>query len=264
MVHWIAKRPSKSKVHRLRLLSRRLRSAWPILQKISPGKGLKGGEKSLAKLTRILGTIRSLDVSKELLQQRLQIEDPKASLSFLPKTLGKKADRARQTIDKKAWRKKVRKVERYFGPIIGLTPPESNVFAAAVQESTERGSDKVLHSWKSFENKKTLKSLHRLRIALKKWRYSLEIEVQCLGGAQREQLLKAKSLQDQLGEIHDLQVVLSCLEAKSLRRKSKRQGATKRLRKLRNSLRWEIQGKAQDFLLGGRKPLFSLISTRSP
>jgi len=258
----IVEDPSKDVVHRLRVLTRRLRASWEILEKIKPTKLLKKGKKSLEKISDVLGEIRSLDVSTQLLKKKME-EYPRRMGMALKKALKKKARKARNPLNNSKFQKKLDRSQEALDEVASLEFGEAAIFSAILSETQTEGAEEVLQSWKVFEEKKTLSSLHGLRIALKKWRYSREIEEQISLKTREPTSDKVKALQERLGDIHDLEVLSELLKTKSLCRKAKLMRRAKPLRQLRKALKWEIKGRTQDLLMEGRKPLFTLVHTRS-
>jgi len=71
-------------VHRLRVVSRRIRSALPILEDCFPKKRFKRSMKEIKKIARLLGFARDTDVQIEFVQNYIDsIEKPNPGVEFL-------------------------------------------------------------------------------------------------------------------------------------------------------------------------------------
>src|SRR5262245_53967973 len=69
---------SRGKIHDLRVLTRRLRAFCGVLTQVKKTRPLSRFEKSLRKFTRILGPVRSYDVSYAKLKKKLYPADQKS------------------------------------------------------------------------------------------------------------------------------------------------------------------------------------------
>ena len=103
--------------------------------------------------------------------------------------------------------------------------------------------------------------LHALRIDLKKWRYLLEIKEKCLGLDLKNVLPQLRSLQNHLGDIHDIEVLWDHLSQPDLQAvKKKTRSAWK---ELLDQLESEMDKKMADFYNEGEKYLVQLLPLRS-
>lgn len=198
----------RGQVHATRVLSRRLRAAFGIIVKMGKNPVLKKIGRDLRSLTRLLGPIRSMDVTVKLWEERLR--GLPAARQLL---LGAVAGRLR------AKRKRLRKKVRDDGPIPSLQrvtvakldrllkalPPEN--FSDPFHLKFGKATRKAEAARRKFSENPTLKRLHELRIGLKKWRYLAEIRSSCFNPLPKSFFLKLKSVQDELGALHDLDVL---------------------------------------------------------
>ncbi len=188
-------------VHDLRVALRRCRTMAEALSEVNPDHGWRGLKKESRELFRSLGALRDTQVEQEWLKKLSAPGDPvrKHLLQVLAGSQKEhriKARRALGDFDRKGWRKSVQKLRgkaQFF-------PLDSVVFqrlaltrlneAAELFERARKGRSRI--AW------------HRLRIGLKGFRYTLENFM-----PQRYQPWAGdlKRIQDQLGEVHDLDVL---------------------------------------------------------
>src|SRR5580698_6666615 len=188
-------------VHDLRVALRRCRTMADALSEVNPDRGWRELKKVSRKLFRALGALRDTQVEQEWLKKLSAPGDPvrKHMLKVLAgaqKEHRAKARGALDDFDRKGWRKSVQRLRgkaQFF-------PLESVVFqrlaltrlneAAELNERARKNRSRI--AW------------HRLRIGLKGFRYTLENFM-----PQRHAPWSAdlKRIQDQLGEVHDLDVL---------------------------------------------------------
>jgi len=188
-------------VHDLRVALRRCRTMAEALSEVNPDHGWRGLKKESRELFRSLGVLRDTQVEQEWLKKLSAPGDPVRKhllqvLAASQKEHRMKARRALGDFNRKGWRKSVQKLRgkaQFF-------PLDSVVFqrlaltrlneAAELYERARKGRSRI--AW------------HRLRIGLKGFRYTLENFM-----PQRYQPWAGdlKRIQDQLGEVHDLDVL---------------------------------------------------------
>lgn len=201
-------------IHDARVWSRRLQQ---ILNLLTSGDGKKNRPRKLARslrrIRRILGRPRNLDVTIQLVQDRI--------------------DGASNPVVRDAWdqlrvylvQRRGRAVERSRDKLRGFDLVD---FAArardlidgpgqGVEDSLANGVAGALHDWRAAidtaKSKPGTEEVHALRIAGKRLRYRVELLAE-LGHAQAKTWVKSlRLLQDQLGTWHDRQVLVeTCAE----------------------------------------------------
>lgn len=188
-------------VHDLRVALRRCRTMVDALSEVNPDHGWRGLKKQSRELFRTLGALRDTQVQQEWLKKLSAPEDPVREhllkvLAGAQKQHRMKARRALGDFDRKDWRKSVQKLRgkaQFF-------PLESVVFQRLALTRLNEAAE--LHE-RARKNRSRI-AWHRLRIALKGFRYTLENFM-----PQRHAPWSAdlKRIQDQLGEVHDLDVL---------------------------------------------------------
>jgi CHAD domain-containing protein len=188
-------------VHDLRVALRRCRTMVDALSEVNPDHGWRGLKKQSRELFRALGALRDTQVQQEWLKKLSAPGDPVREqllkvLAGAQKERRVKARRALGDFDRKGWRKSVQKLRgkaQFF-------PLESVVFQRLALTRLNEAAE--LHE-RARKNRSRI-AWHRLRIGLKGFRYTLENFM-----PQRHAPWSAdlKRIQDQLGEVHDLDVL---------------------------------------------------------
>ncbi len=196
-------------VHQARVASRRLREAVPVLAKDIESRKGKKAQRALGKLTRALGVVRELDVTLAVLDG-LAREDGALAPAVDEVRLHVVAERERRRVRmlERLKRVDVPKLERRLAAI-GLALQESSSEhwrAALASRIAKRGKAlgaAIAAAGQLYEAER----LHRVRIAVKKLRYALEIAAGTGTEAAAPLLGTLKRAQDALGRLHDLQVL---------------------------------------------------------
>jgi CHAD domain-containing protein len=196
-------------VHDLRVALRRCRTMADALSEVNPSSGLRKIKKASRDLFHALGDLRDAQVERAWVKELGPASDAvrKHMLRMLPLHEKKRrgmAERALDRFDRKAWKRLARKLAskaRFF-------PMESIVFqrlalarlnaAVELYQKARRGRSGV--AW------------HRLRIGLKRFRYVVENFLPQHSDVWGEDL---KRMQDQLGDVHDLDVLRTTIRRES-------------------------------------------------
>src|SRR5580658_2122715 len=188
-------------VHDLRVALRRCRTMADAMSEVNPDHGWRGLKKESRQLFRALGALRDTQVEQEWLKKLSAPGDPirKHLLKALAQSQRDhrvKARRALGDFDRKDWRKSVQKLRekaQFF-------PLESVVFQRLALTRLNEASELYERARKN----RSRIAWHRLRIGLKGFRYTLENFMPQRHQPWSEDL---KRIQDQLGEVHDLDVL---------------------------------------------------------
>jgi CHAD domain-containing protein len=188
-------------VHDLRVALRRCRTMVDALSEVNPDHGWRGLKKQSRELFRALGALRDTQVQQEWLKKLSAPGDPVRKhllkvLAGAQKEHRVKARRALGDFDRKDWRKSVQKLcgKAQFFPL------ESVVFQRLALTRLNEAAE--LHE-RARKNRSRI-AWHRLRIGLKGFRYTLENFMPQRHAPWSRDL---KRIQDQLGEVHDLDVL---------------------------------------------------------
>jgi len=169
-------------VHRMRVASRRLRAGLRFFGVRCPPE--------LRRLGHVLGAVRALDVHRALLRDAPQ-RCPVLERRFAQ-------ERRRRVAE-------LQRLYRAMNPVVWQQRP---VDAHRVLERLRQTMEKRL---RQFEKKESRAAFHRLRIAVKKYRYGLEI-----AGATKP-VKPLKRLQELMGACHDVETLLKELPPGALR-----------------------------------------------
>jgi len=208
-----AAKGNRDALHHARVASRRIREALPLL---SAGDRARRLERKVRKITQALGPVRELDVALEILDEiEARGEAPRAALARLRQAVAREREvlqaemrRRLDACDLDTLRKRALGVARRHGhdKTRASRDPEQLLRAHA---RAARRAERLRTAIRNAGSLYLPDRLHDVRIALKKLRYSLEILRQ-LGGVRTPARLKTLSrVQDTLGRMHDLEVLIA-------------------------------------------------------
>jgi CHAD domain-containing protein len=185
-------------VHDLRVALRRCVSIADIHTALDPFDVWGEMRKTGRKLFKHLGDLRDVQIMRDWIGRLVEEQDQagiklEGYLSGREAELRERAARAVAGFNRKKWRKWQERLAKQSLPL----PPEDPVFYQFALERWQAAHDQ--HR-RALRNRSHI-SYHRLRISLKRFRYTVENFL-----PQRHQLWSEdlKLLQDRLGEIHDL------------------------------------------------------------
>lgn len=205
-------------IHRMRVASRRLRSALGIFIGILPEKKKAVWIRHIRKLTRALGEARDTDVQIDLVSQIYNgVKDPKCKpglnrilLRLTQQREGLQADvlSALNDLEKS---KVCPQIQSRFSPLATgtkeTTPPLYQLAYSIINEK--------LNDFLSYEvylrQPDNTAMLHEMRIAAKRLRYSMEIFAPIYPDELSQPLQAARKSQQLLGDIHDCDVWITFL-----------------------------------------------------
>ena len=196
-------------VHDLRVALRRCRTMAQALGQIAPDASWRKVKKESRDLFDALGELRDTQVERRWVKRLAPTGEAvrRHMLRVLSRRERKRrtgAARALDRFDAKAWRKLARKLA-----------PEAEQFQREHVEferlALERLDD-VVELYRRARKGRSRVAWHRLRIALKRFRYIVENFLpQCYAAWGRE----LKHIQDSLGDVHDLDVLRSEVRRRS-------------------------------------------------
>ncbi len=197
-------------VHRMRVASRRLRSALEVFGGCFPPRSVRQWNRQMRSLRRALGAARDTDVRIEFLDSLLQtVEDPGVRPGIERLIL-----RQRQLRDEEQ-RHVLRALERLRSS--GVTAEMKQALRAMGSEQSPRARSEAARS--ILPRLDALLALepcvhrpgqtaehHSMRIAAKRLRYTVEIFEPLFADRLTGAIAALRTLQDMLGEIHDCDV----------------------------------------------------------
>ena len=206
-------------LHRMRVSSRRLRAALRVFQGIFPTDKALTWKKRIRKIGRALGEGRELDIQiqlftmlKEKVNNPAQIGAIEDIMKFLRLRRKSAQERIVSVLDDLKTQKKIGDFQRYLK---GLSN-KGHSFAGDVSLSRKKTMilnrlEQLLKYKPYVRHPEEVKKLHRMRIAAKNLRYTLEI-FRVFYGAKIEKYVRASlGIQDVLGDLHEYDVCLDLL-----------------------------------------------------
>jgi CHAD domain-containing protein len=200
-------------VHRIRVESRRLRELIPVLE-IEQRVVRKLGRR-LRKLTRRLGSVRDLDVLTLLVDElRENRRLPDRALRRVGGAVHKARDEARSRLGLRAVATDLKRVGRKLEAIAaeletaGEERPGSPAWRWAVDARVSRRASSLNTAIEEAGAVYLPERIHRVRLALKKLRYGVELALEMAGIRGHADLATLKRGQDLLGRLRDLQLLI--------------------------------------------------------
>lgn len=217
-----ARRGDVEAVHKLRVASRRLRAALGVFKPTLPGEDRRRWRKEIRLLTRALGPGRDLDVQLDALaayRPELSAGGHKA-LDAMSEALTSRRRKAQpdidETIDRLARKRTLITLAKAVTPwrsadiaLAGFTGRARALAGARIMRRLREllaGEPWVLEPAAAEKH-------HRLRVATKKLRYTLELLEPIWAGRLGPSLDTLREFQSQLGLLHDADVTLEQIAA---------------------------------------------------
>jgi CHAD domain-containing protein len=203
-------------IHRMRVSSRRLRSAMPLFINYFPNKKFRDWVSAIRGITRALGAARDTDVQIAYLQDFLSnLSDPRQKTGIRRLLLRLRQQReAFQTrvvraLDRLQKKGTLAELNAELGEFssfdLGLEPVPSDLYLLACRSIEKCLVDFLAHE-QYISDPDNKYELHQMRICAKRLRYTQEIFAQLYQGKLQEHIDAVRKCQDLLGEIHDLDV----------------------------------------------------------
>jgi len=210
-------------VHQLRVASRRLRAALSLFKKCFPRESVERDRRALQGLTRSLGAARDTDVQiafLENLRSHPEARPMEPALRFL---LRNRADHRRKLQEAVVENLGGLASAGPLGELRGmcrthLTKPggkrsfyRSLRLRRAAQGALKTRYAELMEFFPHVRRAEAAEEHHRLRIAAKRLRYTMEIFAPLHRGRLKTEIKAFKKLKDVLGELHDLDVWIAAV-----------------------------------------------------
>jgi CHAD domain-containing protein len=198
-------------LHQMRVASRRLRVALPLLARRPRGRRVRQALMILRAMTRAGGGSRDLDVSLALLEKRLgELETVGPELVTLRRRLRAARSRSRGKMANDLFDIPIARLRRRLFGVVRRGGDDVFTIMSRLRDATEAGRTELLATLDTLGDRFEPVDLHRLRIRIRRFRYTAEVL-----DALRSQPCGApalfKQVQERLGQIHDVHVLATWL-----------------------------------------------------
>jgi len=207
-----AKDGDAKSLHQARVATRRLRAALPLF---GPGRKADKVARSVRRLTRLLGPARELDVSLLILDELEKSDVPRAAIDRLRASIADERRRLQEHVRERLDEFDIQKVRKRAIAVARKGADEKvprDVEAVAwARERTTRRARRLAAAIDHAAGLYLPDRLHDVRIAIKKLRYTLELDAVSRGGRPRNAatLRTLRNMQNLLGRMHDLEVLIA-------------------------------------------------------
>ena len=203
-------------IHRMRVATRRMRTALTLFSDCFPKQDYKKIQKDVRKVTRALGEARDLDVQLEVIEAALEeFPNPvfQPGIKRLKLRLTQRRAEVQQHVDaamdKMLAGQLIERLEAWAAPLLEQSK-SVYLYTPALYQLAFRGIqvriDELLSHVPYITDPQNVQELHAMRISAKRLRYAMETFEELYGGQLKPYITTARKLQDQLGAIHDLDV----------------------------------------------------------
>ena len=203
-------------IHRMRVASRRLRSALTIFEGCFSRKEYKGYSRDVREVTRSLGAARDLDVQLAVLAAIMpEYADPRLApgLNRLQLRLRQQRAEAQKGVAAAVQRLQADdtlvSLAKWAAPLremsegVYLFSPA--LYELAFSGISARQNELMAHA-AFIRDERNVTELHNMRISAKRLRYTMEAFADLYGGNLKPFISQTRNFQDVLGEIHDADV----------------------------------------------------------
>jgi CHAD domain-containing protein len=203
-------------IHRMRVASRRLRSALPIFARCFPARKILNWIKEVRKITRALGIARDTDVQIDLVNQ-IQASLPAANMQnglrrLLLRLSQKRAKlqvKVLLALDELTGSGILAEMTNQFNETLAQFPdplPNTRSLYRLGFNSLDLRLDEFLAYEPHIYFPERVTELHAMRIAAKRLRYEMEIFAPLYPEELKSYLQAVRKAQDTLGNVHDCDV----------------------------------------------------------
>jgi len=198
-------------VHQARVASRRLREALPVLTEGLQNTKKSKAERKIRRLTQALGTVRELDVTLHLIDELADRPSiPRSALTDVRAQVIEAREKRRAVMLERVGKVNTDKLSRRLREVAGVVgnPTSGHAWRAALATRIVRRARRLEKAIDQAGQIYNPQALHDVRIAAKKLRYALEIADESGAAPCAVAVRTLKRVQDTLGRLHDLQVLL--------------------------------------------------------
>jgi CHAD domain-containing protein len=199
----------------MRVAGRRLRVALPLTARKPDGKRLPRALRILRELTRTAGASRDLDVSLQLLEERLQaLPERTAGQVTLRRRLQAARTRSRGRMADALMDLEIARLRRDLRRIVARTGEDLFTVLLRLREMRESEGAAMVEGFETIGDRFDPAALHRLRRQARRLRYAAEVS-DVLRGEPSDAPVLLKGLQEEIGQIHDRNLLAVWFEAQA-------------------------------------------------
>jgi len=248
----VRRRAGADLLHDLRVASRRLQEALALLAPILPRRAQKRAYRRAKSIRRSVEDLRNTDVMVDLASDLLAMLPHPERVDvqpFLLRLQNQATELRRRTVKNPNGVPSIRR--RMKRLLRGLPPVEPQYVRKIGENFRAVRAHRVVEAMRRASQGGP-EAMHRLRIALKHYRYTVEILEKGGFNGMKAVLRETRKLQTELGRLHDQDILMAML-----RRERKVPESRRLLAKLRTERKLQLQ-KTRDLLAQSRELLASL------
>jgi CHAD domain-containing protein len=199
-------------VHQARVASRRLREALPMAGVSGEAGALRRACRAARRVTRALGPVRELDVALGHLDEvAARGLVPAAAIARVRQALDRQRQARRGHMIDTLTPSRLERLHRRLGELEATLAPPPADRTRAVEEGDRQIARRGRRLVEAIDRAGGLylpDRLHAVRIAAKKLRYAIEVRQELARSRATRRIEALKRLQDGLGRMHDLEVLI--------------------------------------------------------
>jgi CHAD domain-containing protein len=208
------KKFSEKSVHQFRVESRRLLSTISVMKAVTPGKALSTARRALKRRLRIVAPLRDIHVQLRTVEKLVR-DHPE--LAAFRRALAKREKHIAKRVAKTLKRTGLRKVA---GPIAAIRLELCSLLRDEKQEDDNlravldefRAAHRTVAARLRSIDPANPTTIHRTRVAFKKFRYMAEALRPILPGARDQMIERMHDYQSRMGDIQDASVLNASFE----------------------------------------------------
>jgi CHAD domain-containing protein len=204
-------------IHQMRVAGRRLRVALPLLARRPEGHRVHRALRVLRDLARTAGASRDLDVSLELLAERLRTLAPlDAEQRRLRSRLRGARAYSRTRMAEALMDLEIARLRRDLRAVLAKGAEDAFSVRVRLRDYRDEHGEALLRGFETLSTRFDPEALHALRRRARKLRYAAELgDVVRGGGSESKAPALWKTLQERIGKLHDHHVLAGWLEAQA-------------------------------------------------
>lgn len=201
-------------LHHARVATRRLREALPVLVAVLPQGKLRKAIRRMRRVTRALGPVRELDVELALLAEIERAHPPhRIAIEHVRQPVVREREAVREEMLERLESIRVGKLIKTLKALPDTLDDEPSIrvwegWRSALAARVARRADRLQQAIAEAGAIYLRDRLHAVRVAAKKLRYSLELMREMSRSRASADLKILKQVQDTLGRLHDLELLI--------------------------------------------------------